>query len=128
MTSKFKALIDGIPPSYSDDDTGVLAQPSSPSVSSDNTQTSTEITKMRSETISTTGQKGSDNTPTTPEITEKLRQHAMMMKVALSQLEKAGLCKRYKVLSKDGQTVKEIQVVFDPAIWTVGLNLKVLSE
>jgi hypothetical protein len=55
---------------------------------------------------------------------EKSRGHAMLARVALLSLEKAGLCKRYRVLS--GGVVKEIRVVFDPKIWT--MDLKLLSE
>lgn len=128
MTSKFKALTGRTQPLSLDGDTGVLAQPSLQSANSDNTPNSTQTTKMQSETTLTTELKGSDNTPTTPKITEKLRQHAMLMRVALLQLEKTGLLKRYKVLSKDKATVKEIQVVFSPDLWTIGLRLKVLSD
>ncbi len=128
MTSLSRVQTEGIPPLSLERSTEAPAQPSSPLVSSDNTQTSTETMSKPSEPISTTEPSGSDNSPTTPKITEITRQHAMLMRTALLQLEKAGLCKRFRVLSKDGETVKEIQVVFSPDLWTTGLSLKVLSE
>lgn len=126
--SKYKDQTENIPPLSSGAGTGAKAQPSKQLASSDNTPNYTQTTRMQSETTLTTGLKGADNSPTTPKITEKSLQHALIMRVALSQLEKAGLLKRYKVLSKDGTKTNEIQVVFDPELWTENLELKVLSE
>jgi hypothetical protein len=65
--------------------------------------------------------------PTTVKLTEKIRQHAMLMRVALLQLEKAGLLKRYKVFEMDevtGQeTLKEYKIVLSPAFWNESLEL-----
>lgn len=65
---------------------------------------------------------------TTPQITEKSRQHAMLVKVALKVLLSAGLIKRYEVQVKDPTTglttVREIRYGFDMSLWTEGLELK----
>lgn len=83
----------------------------------DNTLTSTPITKVKSAPMLSGG--------TTD---EKTKGHAMLARVALLSLERAGLCRRMRVLS--GGVVKEIRVVFDPKIWTDDLRLlsEVLSE
>ena len=52
----------------------------------------------------------------------------MMLKSALSRLEKDGLIRRYRVLSADKTAIKEIQIVFDPKNWTEELDLRVLSD
>lgn len=55
---------------------------------------------------------------------EKTRQHATIAKVALRQLEKAGLIKRFRVLSSDGTTLLKIRIDFDNTLWTEDLELK----
>ena len=117
MTSSFKAQTDNTPQSSSGESTGAKARQSKQSVSTDNTPRSTQTTKPSLPAILT-----ADNTA------EKTRQHAEIAKVAILQLEKAGLIKRYKVLSVDRVTVKEIRLVLDPRYWTPGLDLRVLSE
>jgi hypothetical protein len=67
-----------------------------------------------------TDKKGLTTLPTT----EKTRQHAMLAKVALSQLEKAGLIKRFKVLSVDLTTVQRIRIEFDMSLWNDELELR----
>lgn len=127
MTSSSRDQTEPTPPLLSEKSTVEKALPSKPLASSESTPSSTETTKVPSEPISTTGPAEADNSPTTvpttPKISEKARQHAVLMRTALLQLEKAGLCKRYRVLSEDGITLKEIQVVFDPSLWTDGLVL-----
>jgi hypothetical protein len=61
---------------------------------------------------------------TTPPTTEKTRQHAMVLRVALSYLMRAGLVKQYKVLSQDGATVLKLRFEFDMSQWTNGLEPK----
>lgn len=127
MTSKFKALTESTPQSSSAESIGVLAQQSKQSASSDNTPVSTPITRKRS-TDMLSDEGSALTTPRQhPKLTEKSRQHAVIARVALLQLEKAGLVKRFKVLSEDGKTVREIRIVFDPVVWTPDLHL-VLSE
>ena len=124
MTSKYKVATDITPPLSLGASTEALVLQSKLSVNSDNTQTFTQTSKPKSNLILTTGKKGL-------EISEKSRQHAAILKVVLSRLERAGLIRRYRVLSKnqDGSTtVKEIQITFDNTIWTENLELRVLSE
>lgn len=120
MTSKSKALTANTLPLSSDVNTEAKAQPSKQSASSDNTLTYMQTTKPPSLPTSTTGKKDL----TTPLTTEKARQHAMLAKVALAQLEKAGLIKRFKVLSVDLTTVQRIRIEFDMSLWTDELELK----
>jgi len=120
MTSKSKEVTGNTPPSSSAENTEVLAQPSKQSASSDNTPNSTPILKKPSENTLTTGEKGL----TTPPTTEKTRQHAMLAKVILHQLSKAGLIKRFRVLSAESGTVQKIRIEFDMSLWTEDLELK----
>lgn len=120
MTSKFKALTANTPPLSSDVSTGAKAGRSKQSVSSDNTLTYMQTTKPPSLPMLSTDKKGS----TTPLTTEKTRQHATLAKVALNQLEKAGLIKRFKVLSVDLTTVQKIRIEFDMSLWSDDLELK----
>lgn len=110
--SKYKVLTGNTPPSSSGERTENKVQPSSPSAKTDNTPPSTQI--MRAQSRLTT-------------LSDKDLQHSEIARAALSHLLKVGLVKRYKVLSEDGKTVREIQIVFDPEIWTENLELKVLS-
>jgi hypothetical protein len=118
--SKFKDQTGSTPQSSSGESTEVLERPSSPSARTDNTQTSTQTTRE-------------PLTPmlppvlgefTTPPTTEKTRQHAMVLRVALSYLMRAGLVKQYKVLSQDGATVLKLRFEFDMSQWTNGLEPK----
>ena len=125
--SKSKDQTDNTPPLSSGEGTEAREQPSLPLAKTDNTQTFMQTTKPLSLSTSQNGQSGSttpDNSLTTLQITEKSRQHAVLAKVALSQLEKAGLIKRFKVLSKDATTVQKIRIEFDMSTWTEGLELK----
>lgn len=84
--------------------------PSKPSASSENIPNSTRTIRKSS-------------TPTLHgSISDKSRDHALLMKASLLQLKKAGLVKLLAVLSEDGQ-VKEMKAVFDPSIWTKNLEL-----
>jgi Tfp pilus assembly protein PilW len=128
--SKSKDQTENIPPLSSGESTGETAQPSSPSVSTDNTQTFMQTTKPPSLNTSQSGKNGlttPDNTSTTP-VTEKTRQHAMLVRVALKALKNAGLIKRYEVRSTDpttgATTVLEIRYGFDTSVWTESLELK----
>ena len=120
MTSKFKAQIGNTPPLFSGENTGTSVRPYKPLVNLDNTPICTPIsTKPYKPMLSIV--------KNVSEISEKSRQHAILLKVLLSRLEKVGLIRRYRVLSKDGVTLKEIQIVFSPDFWTETLDLKVLS-
>lgn len=110
--SKYKDQTENIPPLSSEGNTEGAAQPSEPSAKTADMPTSTLITNKQLPPM------------LSGEISEKARQHAMLAKVSLLSLEKAGLCKLYTVLSEDGTTVMEIQVVFDPAVWTPDLGLR----
>ena len=106
--SKYKEATENIQQLSSEESTEAQVQPSSPSAKTDNTKNSTKTTKKRLQHTVTT---------------EKVRQHALIMRVALLWLEKRGFLKRYKVLSKDGET-QEIRIVLSPDVWTTGLDLK----
>lgn len=129
--SKSKDPTDNTPPSSSAESTEEKAQPSSPSASADSTQTYTQTTRKPSPSTSSNGPGGSttvDNSLTTPPISEKTRQHAMLVKVALRVLVNAGLIKRYEVRSTDLTTglttVLKVRYEFDMSLWTDGLDLK----
>jgi len=70
----------------------------------------------------------SENTKNAATTGEKIRQHADMAKICLRWLEKRGLVKRFKVLSKDKTKTVEIRLVLSPAIWTENLDLQLLSD
>lgn len=120
MTSKSKDQIENIPPSSCEGRTADLVPPSAPSAGTDNTPISTPTMPKSSQPT-----KPEENPAgTTPQITEKSRIHADMAKAALMQLEKAGLIKRFKVLSVDLTTVQKIRIEFETTLWTEGLELK----
>ena len=108
---KSKDQTESTPPLSSAGKTENKEQQSLQSAKTDNTPTSTPNTKVRSRLTT---------------LSDKDLQHSEIARAALSHLLKAGLVKRYKVLSVDRKTVKEIQIVFDPEIWTENLELKVL--
>jgi hypothetical protein len=116
MTSKFKDQTESIPPSSSASAIADQGQPSRLSASSDNTPISTQ----------TSNQPLPPMLSTVKSVSEKSRQHAVLLKVLLSSLESAGLIRRYKVLSKDGVWT-ETQIVFDNTLWDETLELRVLS-
>jgi hypothetical protein len=118
--SRFKDQTGNTPPSSSGENTEVLERPSSLSVSTDNTQTSTQTTNQPLQPMLPPVLEGL----TTPPTTEKTRQHAMVLRVALSYLMRAGLVKQYKVLSPDGATVLKLRFEFDLAQWTKDLHPK----
>jgi hypothetical protein len=117
MTSKFKGLTVSIPPSSSEGNTADLALPSEPSATADNMLQPTQTMPKSSQPT-----KSADNTG------ERIRQQADLLRVTVRLLERRGLLKRYKVLSKDGTTVKEIRLVLSPAVWDESLNLRLLSD
>lgn len=127
MTSKSKDLTESTQPSFSADGTVVPAQPSLPSASSESTPISMQTTKTP-----LPGTSNADNTasnsrttvPTTLPITEKSRQHAVIAKAALKMLERAGLIKRFKVLSEGSTTVTKIRFEFEMSIWSEELDLR----
>jgi hypothetical protein len=124
--SKSKDPIEDIQPSSSGESTGETAQPSLPSASADSTQIFMQTTKPPSLNTPQSGQNAlttPDNSLTTP-LTEKSRQHAMLVRVALKVLLSAGLIKRYEVRSQDLTTVLKIRYEFDMSLWTEGLELK----
>lgn len=120
MTSKFKALTESTPQLFSGASTEARELQSKPSASTDNTLTSTQTLSEPFLTMLSTAKSVS-------EITEKSRQHSVLLKVLLSNLENAGLIRRFKVLSKEGAWM-ETQVVFDNSLWLENLDLKVLSD
>lgn len=120
--SKFRDQTGNIPPLSLGEGIEASAQPSLQSVSSDNTQTSIQPMKKQSKNMLSDDKKGLTTPATTPKITELTRQHAVIARAALLQLEKAGLLRRFKVLSKDG--VQKIRLEFDPVFWTTDLRLK----
>jgi hypothetical protein len=129
--SKSKDQTDNTPPLSSGESTEAKAQPSLPLASTEPTKTFMQTTKPPSLNTSQNGQGGSttvDNSLTTPQITERIRQHAMLAKVALNVLMKAGLIKRYEVQSKDPTTglttVVRVRYEFDMSLWTEALDLK----
>jgi hypothetical protein len=115
MTSKYKAVTDNTPQSSSAGNTEVKVRPFRQLVSSDNTPISTETSKAQSAITLITGQS----------VSEKSLQYSVLLKVVLSSLIKAGLVKKYRVLSSDKSVVKEYQLVFSPEIWTEMFDLKV---
>lgn len=117
MTSKSKEVTENTPPSFSVADTEASAQPSKPSAEPTGKETSIP-SMLTSRTPS--GSMLSNGKP----VSEKSRQHAVLAKVVLSNLEAAGLIRRFEVLSKDGVWL-ETQVVFDNTLWERSL---VLSE
>ena len=120
MTSKFKALTDNTPPSsYGGGIEGKgrqSAQLAGMTTVGASTRSMT-ITPKQSETTLTTGKS----------VSEKSRLAAQVLKAVLSRLEKDGLIKRFRVLSADRTTVKEIRITFDNSLWTDTLDLRVLS-
>jgi hypothetical protein len=125
--SKSKDQTEDIPPSSSGENTGETVQPSLLSASTDNMQTFMQTTKPLSLSTSQNGQNAlttPDNSLTTPQISEKSRQHAMLVKVALKILSTAGLIKRYEVRSPDSVTVLKVRYEFDMSLWTESLELK----
>lgn len=122
MTFSSRDQTENIQPSLSGANIEGQEPQSKLSASSDNTQTFTQTSQKPSKAMLSEENKGS-TTLTTLKVSEKTRQHAMIARVALLQLEKAGLVKRYKVLSKDTTTLKEIRIVFNPSLWTTDLVL-----
>lgn len=128
--SKSKDPTDNTPPSSSGESTEARVPPSSPSASTDSTQTFMQTTKPPSLNTLQNGKNGlttPDNSLTTPQITEKSRQHAMLVKVALKVLLSAGLIRRYEVqttVSEGVTRVTKIRYEFDMSLWTESLELK----
>lgn len=120
MTSKYRDLTGSTLQSSLDASTGAEAPRSEPLAEQEPTHTFMQTTKPLSLNTRTTGEKDA----TTPPTTEKSRQHAVLAKVALTQLQKAGLIKRFKVLSTDLTTVRQIRIEFDMSLWTEDLELK----
>lgn len=123
MTSKFKAPTDDTPPLSSAEGIAAKVPPSELSASSDNTLPSTQIMSQPSQPMLSADRKDLTTPPTTVKVTEKSRQHAMLAKVALKQLETAGLIRRFKVLSTDGQHPTKIRIEFDLTLWSEELDL-----
>lgn len=132
MTSKYKAQTGRTPLLSSDENTGERAQPSSQSVGQHSGVLSTpSMTITKGQSANTLPVENKDNTG------NKTALHALMMRAALLSLEKTGLLRRYRVLSRNAAgkpvldntgkpVVKEIRIVLSPAIWTEDLRL--LSE
>ena len=112
MTSSYKDQTGSTPQSLSGASTGEKVQPSARLARTDNTKPSTQTTKVLS--------KGTRPDATT----DKRILLSEIFKTTVTQLERHGLIKRYKVLSKDGERIKEIRIVLDPSIWTTEMDLK----
>lgn|SRR3990167_1393572 len=119
MTSSFKAQTENTRQWLSDENTGVSELPSGPSVGTDNTAKNTATMPKQSRRTLPAA---------TTELDNKTVLSALMLKAALSRLLKNGLIKQYQVLSADRTTVKEIQIVLDPAIWTTDCDLRSVVE
>lgn len=117
MTSLSKGQTEDTPQLSSDESTGALVQPSEPSAKTDNTKTSMTTTHLPLNTILPAGKPS-----------EKVLSAADFAKAALTTLERAGLIRRFKVLSKDRKKVRAVVILFDNTYWTPELDLKVLSE
>lgn len=132
MTSKSKAQIESTPLLSSDENTGERAQPSLQSAGQHSGVLSTpSMTITKGQSANTLPAENKDNTG------NKTALHALMMRAALLSLEKTGLLRRYRVLSRNAAgkpvldntgkpVVKEIRIVLDPKVWTE--DLKLLSE
>lgn len=125
MTSKSKALTGNIPLLSSDASTEGKAQPSSQSAGQHSRVLSTRSTTNTNQQSASTLPAGKS---------DKTALNALMLRAALLSLEKTGLLRRYRVLSKNEQgkpildntgkpVVKEIRIVFDPTIWSEDLRL-----
>lgn len=112
MTSSYKGQTENTLQSSSAGNTEAKVQPSAQSAGTDNTKTSTPITRRSSKPT-----KNADNS-------EKVQVLSDILRTTVKQLEKRGLIKRFKVLSKDRTTVKEIRIVLSPDVWTTDLELK----
>lgn len=126
MTSKSKDQTGNIQPSSSEESTAVQAQLSLPLVSSDNTPTSTAIMSKPSQGTlngANTADNSQTTVQTTVQITEKTRLNAVMAKTSLRLLEAAGLIKRLRVLSPDGQHPIKMRIEFDLTLWSEDLEL-----
>jgi len=121
--SKSKDPTENTLPLSSDESIEGKVPPSEPSASSENTPISTVTSKTPSAGMLSSAQPAS-TTLTTVAITEKARQHAMLIKIALKVLLNAGLIKRFEVRSPDSTTVLRIRYEFDLALWTEELDLK----
>lgn len=113
MTSSFKDQTENIPPLSSDGSTEAKARPSKQSASEGSTQPNTTTTKVLSKA-----------TLPAAKPDEQAYRAADTLKIALAMLEKRGLIRRFRVLSKDRTTVKAVVVSFDNTFWTTDLDLK----
>ena len=124
MTSKFKDLTANTQPSFSGEGTEAKVQPSEPSARTESTPISTQTSPAPSMPTLPDAKPSVTTVPTTVVLTERSRQHADLVKASLTQLEKAGLIRRFKVLSAVDNTPQKIRIEFDLSIWTEDLELK----
>lgn len=115
--SKYKDLTGNTQPSSLDENTGALERQSSQSASTDNTQISTENTNHTLPPMLSSDL-------TTPPTTDKKLQQSLILRAVLSYFLRAGMVKRYRVLSLDGVTVLKIRYEFDMSVWTKELEPK----
>jgi len=121
MTSKSKVATDNTQPSSLGESIEVKGLPSVQSAAMTTVEKKTLSTmtiRTPSVGILTTGKN----------VSEKSMLAAQVTKAVLLRLEKDGLIRRFKVLLKGTTTVKEIQIVFSPEIWTDTLDLRLLSK
>ena len=113
MTSSSKDQTESTPPSSSGESTEGRVQPSGPSAKTDNTKPS--MTTTPKPLPPTSGGVKRD---------EKVLSAKDLMKASLQILERRGLIRRFRMLSKDRTTVRAIVIVFDNTFWTPDLELK----
>lgn len=113
MTSSFKAPTEDTPPLSSAESTEARARPSGQSA--DTTSKDGSIQPMTTTQVLSKPISNADNS-------ERLLLQADLLRTTVRLLEKRGLIRRFKVLSKDGVT-KEIRLVLSPQVWTEDLRL-----
>lgn len=120
MTLSSKVPTAPTPPLSSAGNPGERVTQSSPSASLGKMRTSTEI--MKTQSLATL-----PGAPKNWKDWDRISLAAFLLQGAVARLQKAGLLKLHRLLSEDGSSVREIQLTFDPSIWTETLILKVLS-
>lgn len=123
MTSKFKALTGPTPPSSLEGGTEGPERPSKQSVEKTIKEDSIPSTQTLRKPLPSTSKIETNASA----VSEKVRMHAYLLIPLLSSLEKAGLVRRYKVSSKEGEWM-ETQIVFERAFWDENLILQLLSD
>jgi len=125
--SNSKDQIESFQPSSSAESTAARVPLSEPSARKEPSSISTQTSKMPSTDTSPSDKSASTTVlqqPDNSQVAEKIHLHATLLRVALRILLKAGLTKRFKVLSEDRTTVVKVRYEFDMSTWTEELELK----